>query len=279
MKCASRRLARRSIPRTAIAAAALAAWIAAVVAVPARAQSQGGALVADLPTRPGITVRTLTLEPAAPPRFAAVLLVGGNGVNAIPATADAPWTRDGSFLVRSSPLFRDRGGYTVLVEVPSDLRGGMPTSFRNTPEHLADLTAVIAEVRRRAVGVPVWLVGSSNGTRSAAYVAALAPPPRGPDGIVLTASVARPIIATQGPSLADIRVPALIVHNRRDACTPLAGAQALRFQLTGVPRQDMVLVSSAASPEAGTCGLYGAHSFYGIEAEVVSAIVGWIDRR
>lgn len=250
-----------------------------VAGAPASAQAPGSAFVADLPTRPGVTVRMLTLVPPGRPSFAAVLLVGGNGVTGIPANADAAWTRDGSFLVRSSPLFRDRGAYTVLVEVPSDLRGGMPTAFRNTPEHLADLAAVIADVRRRAADLPVWLVGSSNGTRSAAYAAALLPPTRGPDGIVLTASVARPIIATHGPSLADIRVPTLLVHNRLDACTPLAGAQALRFQLSGAPRQDMLLVSSAASPEAGTCGLYGAHSFYGIEAEVVAAIAGWIDRR
>lgn len=275
---ASRRLERRSLLRVAAAAAVLLAGLAGVP-VPARAQGQGEAFVIDLPTRPGVTVRTLTLVPSSRATFAAILLVGGNGVNSIPANADAAWTRDGSFLVRSSPLFRDRGAYAVLVEVPSDLRGGMPTSFRNTPEHLADLAAVIADVRRRAGDLPVWLVGSSNGTRSAAYAAALLAPPRGPDGIVLTASVARPIIATHGPSLAQIRVPTLLVHNRRDACTPLAGAQALRLQLSGAPRQDMVLVSSAATPEASTCGLYGAHSFYGIEDEVIAAIVGWIERR
>lgn len=256
----------------------LAAALLAVAAPAALAQGAGGAAVADLPTRPGVTVRTLTLAPAGTPRFAAILLVGGNGVNAIPDRADAAWTRDGSFLVRSSPLYRERGVYTVLVDVPTDHRGGMPTAFRNTREHLTDLAAVIADVRRRAPGLPVWLIGSSNGTRSASYAAALLRGERGPDGIVLTATVAQPFVSRSGPGMADIRVPTLLVHNRPDVCTPIAGAMALRGQLANAPRQDMLVFSSPPSPEASTCGLYGAHSFYGIEAEVTAAIVDWIVR-
>jgi hypothetical protein len=146
---------------------------------------------------------------------------------------------------------------------------------------------VIAETRRRAPGVPVWLIGSSNGTASAANVGARLAPPAGPDGLVLTATIARPIIqpasggggAIPVPGLADIRVPTLFVHNRLDACTPLAGTQPLPLMLTSAPRVEMVLFSSPPGPEMNSCGLYGAHSFYGIEDQVVASIAEWIGRR
>ena len=109
---------QRSLLRRALLIVPLLAGIAAA-AMPAMAQGQGDATVVDLATRPGVTVRTMTLVPPGRASFAAILLVGGNGVNNIPAHANAAWTRDGSFLVRSSPLFRDHGVYTVLVEVPN----------------------------------------------------------------------------------------------------------------------------------------------------------------
>jgi predicted alpha/beta-hydrolase family hydrolase len=210
-------------------------------------------------------------------------LVGGDGIVGIPDQATAAWTRDGSFLVRSSTLFRSRGFYTVIVDVPSDRRGGLG-GFRGTQEHMTDIAAVIADVRLRTPGVPLWLIGSSNGTASAANVAARLAPPAGPDGLVLTATVPRPIIPPEGsgsvrrpPGLADIRVPTLLVHNRLDACTELAGAQALLSMFMNTPRLEMLLFSSPPGPEVSSCGLYGAHSFYGLEDQVVAAISAWID--
>jgi predicted alpha/beta-hydrolase family hydrolase len=210
-------------------------------------------------------------------------LVGGDGIVGIPDQATAAWTQDGSFLVRSSTLFRGRGFYTVVVDVPSDRRAGLG-GFRGTQEHVTDVAAVIADVRQRAPRVPVWLIGSSNGTASAANVSARLASPAGPDGLVLTATIARPIIppegsdgATRVPGLGDIRIPTLLVHNRLDACTELEGVQALRRQFINAPRLEMLVFSSPPGPEVSSCGLYGAHSFFGLEDQVVAAIAAWID--
>jgi len=71
-------------------------------------------------------------------------------------------------------------------------------------------------------------------------------------------------------------VPTLLVHNRLDACTELAGAQALPSMLANAPRVQLLLFSSPPGPEVGSCGLYGAHSFYGLEEQVVAVIADWI---
>jgi acetyl esterase/lipase len=57
-----------------------------------------------------------------------------------------------------------------------------------TPEHVADLKAVIAWLRANTKA-PVWLVGTSRGTQSAAYAATRLAGPDAPDGIVLSATI------------------------------------------------------------------------------------------
>jgi hypothetical protein len=86
--------------------------------------------------------------------------------------------------------------------------------------HAADLKAVIAWVRKSS-RTPVWLVGTSRGTQSVAYVATELSGTDGPDGIVLTST-----ILTDGKSRAvpampigKIRIPVLVVHHEQDGCT------------------------------------------------------------
>src|SRR5882724_8599259 len=183
--------------RAVVAALALILLVSGGLALggaPAAAQE---AVVVDLPTRPGVTVRLLLLVPARA-RAAVVMLPGSAGLSSIPDRATADWTRGGSMLVRSSPAFRERGVMVAIVDAPSDRRRGLTTSFRASAAHMEDVAAVIAEVRRRAGGVPVWLMGHSSGTISVANAAVQLAPPRGPDGIVLASSVAYPLGA--GPA-------------------------------------------------------------------------------
>jgi pimeloyl-ACP methyl ester carboxylesterase len=231
-----------------------------------------GAQVRDLPTRPHATVRTLTLVPAAAPRLAAVLLVGGTGVANIPARAGAEWERNGSFLVRSRALFRDRGIYTVLMDAPSDHRFGLGT-WRFSPEHAQDIGDVVAEIRRHVAGVKVWLVATSAGTASAANAAIQLSGAGAPDGLVLTSAVARTLPTM---NLGRIRVPVLLVQHRDDACTPLWAAEPLPAMFTNSPRVEMQLFSGGGGPRPDACEITAPHSFYGLDGEVVDAIVTWM---
>ena len=125
--------------------------------------------VIDIPTRSGVQQRMLVIAPPAP-RAAVVLLAGGHGGLQIFANGSMKWG-DGNFLVRTRQLFADQGLLVAVVDAPSD-RMSPPylSGFRQTAEHVADLKAVMAWLRQNS-NAPVWLIGTSRGTQSAAYAA------------------------------------------------------------------------------------------------------------
>src|SRR5262249_51431175 len=144
--------------------------------------------VVDIATRPNVTQRLLVLTPDNPPRAAVILLAGGHGGLQISDNGSFAWGK-GNFLVRSRRLFADDGLLTVIVDAPSDRQ--MPpylSGFRGTAKHVMDQKAVIAWVRKQAA-VPVWLVGTSRGTQSAAYTATYLSGREGPDALALTPTI------------------------------------------------------------------------------------------
>ena len=144
--------------------------------------------VVDIPTRPGVTQRLLVLDPDKP-KAAVVLFAGGHGGLQISSGGSFKWGQ-GNFLVRSRQLFASNGLMVAVVDAPSD-RQNPPHlgGFRQKPEHVADIRAVIAWLKQQA-NIPVWLVGTSRGTQSAAFIATqLAPADGGPDGLVLSSTV------------------------------------------------------------------------------------------
>jgi alpha-beta hydrolase superfamily lysophospholipase len=162
----------------------------------------------------------------------------------------------------------------------------MVGGFRSGADHAKDLAAVIADVRRRVPRKPVWLVGTSRGSISAANVAARLQGEQGPDGVVLTSSVTRNAMA--GPSasrdavfdvdLDAIRVPALVVSHRGDACDYSSPAEQPRIvsKMSNAPRKELLMFQGGDPPRGDPCEPYAAHGFIGIEDEVVGAIADWI---
>jgi len=140
---------------------------------------------------------------------------------------------------------------------------------------------VIATLRAEAA-VPVWLVGTSMGTVSAASATARLAGAGGPDGLVLTSTVTRQ--GRERPEsvgdvrLKDIRVPTLVVHHRDDACrsTPYADTPALMRDLGSAPRRELLTFSGGDPPQSGPCDARAAHGYLGLDTEVVAAIAKWI---
>lgn len=216
-----------------------------------------------LPTRPGVT-EPVEFIAATAPRASVVLLIGGNGVLAV--------TRQ-NFLYRVRGAFVAGGLNVVVVDAPSDHRSGLDPTFRASAEHAQDIAAAIAFVKAKAA-LPVWLVGTSNGSISAANGAVRLGPAQ-LAGIVLTSSV-----WSGGMSLVpynQIAVPVFVVHNRDDGCpsAPFAGAELAMTQLAKAPAKEFLPVSGGTS-KSRPCEALAPHGYYGIEDKVVPQMVKWI---
>ncbi len=242
------------------AAAAAVGVIACMAATAAKADES-----VVIPTRPGITVALSIVPASGTPRAIAVLFKGGTGVLAK--------SGDTNFLLRIRNALAERGLLVAAVNVPSDKGGGIDPSFRASEAAGQDIAAVVAEMKRRA-DLPVWLIGTSNGSISAANGAARIGPPQ-IAGAVLTSSVWSG--GMSNVPLEKIAVPVLIVHNRNDACPSahFPGAEQGLARLAAAPAKELVPVASTAA-SSPPCEPLAPHGYYGIEAQVVTIMADWI---
>jgi len=248
-----------------------------LLAVLPGAHGQAGQKVVDIATRPGVTERMLVLSSPSP-KAAVVLLAGGHGGLQMFANGSMKWG-EGNFLVRTRQMFADQGLLVAVVDAPSD-RQSPPFlgGFRQSAEHAADLKAVVAWLRETAK-VPVWLVGTSRGTQSAAYVATQLAGPDGPDGVVLTSTIlsddkGRPVPAMP---LDKLRIPVLVVHHEQDGCKLCAFADmpSLMAKLDKAPRKQL-LAFKGGTTRGDPCEAFAYHGFNGLESDVVQQIAAWI---
>ena len=236
--------------------------------------------VVDLPTRPGVTLRMLTLEPATP--SSVVVLISG-GAGQLDIAPNGYIRRDGNFLVRSRGLFADRGHAVLVLDVPSD-RSRPPYlggDFRASPEHAADLGAAIAWARAHYAR-KVWVVGTSRGTHSAATAATQLQGERAPDGIVLTSTIlgrSRLGESTAPPltemDLTSLAMPVLVVHHEQDpcgVCSPALLPELMKHLPPGTPLHTVSGGQSRGAP----CDAFSHHGFNGIEDRVVEDISAFI---
>jgi pimeloyl-ACP methyl ester carboxylesterase len=168
----------------------------------------------------------------------------------------------------------------AVIDAPSD-RQSPPflSGFRQRPEHAADVKAVIGWLRENAKA-PVWLVGTSRGTQSAAYVTTELAGPDGPDGLVLTSTILtdskgnRPVPAMP---LDKIRVPVLVVHHEQDGCEHCSFSEVpvLMGKLGNAPRTQLLSFRGGEN-RGDPCEAFAYHGFNGLEREVVQQIAAWI---
>ncbi|WP_415033173.1 alpha/beta hydrolase [Azonexus sp.] len=239
--------------------------------------TSAGAQTMEIPTRPGV-VQKLLVSNTPGAKASLILFPGGHGGLQLYANGSMKWG-DNNFLVRTRQNFVDQGFNVIILDAPSD-RQSPPflQGFRQRPEHVADIKAVIAWVRETSK-LPVWLVGTSRGTQSVAYIATELTGPEGPDGIVLTASIladdkSRSVLAMP---LGKIHIPALIVHHEQDGCEhcPFALAPQVMDGLRNAPRKELLAVTGGSS-SGDACKPAAYHGFNGIEQDVVQKIGAWL---
>ena len=242
-----------------------------------------GATLVSIPTPRGVKQAFILVKPDKPPVASVILFAGGHGALGLQGAASMRWGA-GNFLVRSRDRFAAHDLLVAVIDAPSDKQGGMNGIFRMGAAHAADIGAVVAYLKAQA-DVPVWLVGTSMGTFSAAGGAISA---KGVDGLVLTSTITRAKpdwkIAQShrdgvaSMALPQVTVPTLIVSHRKDGCdiTPAADAPKLGRRLTKAKKVETVLLDGGSPPQSDPCEAKSQHGFLGIEAEAVAAIAAFV---
>jgi len=168
----------------------------------------------------------------------------------------------------------------ALVDAPSDRqRQEFAGGFRQKPEHVTDIKAVIAWLKKQN-NVPVWLIGISRGTQSATFVATqLSVTEGGPDGLVLMSTILSDTNERAVPEmpLEKNSIPVLVVHHEQDDCKYCSyrDIPILINKLNGALRKELITVSGGVS-QGDPCKAFAHHGFNGREKEVVSTIAEWI---
>jgi hypothetical protein len=256
---------------------------------PALAQPAACGELFTVETHERTTTRYALAGPPAAPAGVLLLLPGGGGHVDLDERGCARALK-GNWLVRSLPLFHEAGFATVLVDAPSDHTGedGL-AGFRIAEAHAQDIGRVIADVRARTkTQRPVWLVGTSRGTISAANAASRLAGAAAADGLVLSSPVtagARARKAWVIQSVFDlpleaVRMPVLVVGHADDSCvrTPATLMERITARTQGAREQVVTVTGGPGRPAPGVdaCEGRSPHGFVGQEAAVAAGIARFV---
>ena len=244
------------------------------------AQETGVGEVQRVTTREGVSVPIYTFW--RKDAVATVLLFSGGG-GGYGRIGEDGWPGSGNFLIRTGKRWATHPFNLVMVGRPTD---GIDLSLggvRAGEEHAADNRAIFKAIKQKSA-LPIWLVGTSMGTISAA--AAVIQDSEAPEnlvaGVVLTSSITAYKIPGAVPkqSLEKIRVPTLVVHHEDDACriTQAHEAKQIASELKNAPIKKTILVNGGTGATGNPCEAMHYHGFIGMENEAVDLIAAWILR-
>jgi nucleotide-binding universal stress UspA family protein len=195
---------------------------------------------------------------------------------------DGTQPKSDNFLVRTRELFAAKGFNVAVLGLSSDMRD-LTQEIRVTTEHAQDVLAVVKAIRA-ASPRPVWLVGTSRGTFSAA-AAAMLDQGQAVDGIVLTSGYHPGLLKLRtGPlsqlGVDSIKVPTLVYHHKNDGCreTLASGVTGMVTALSSSPVKKLWLVEGGGPPSGNPCQPRGFHGFVGMEQQAIDDIASWINK-
>ncbi len=245
-----------------------------VLASAATAVAGGYEAIEIVPTRPDVTVRLLVIKANAKPSTALLLFPGADGAKHFGEKEGRFWVSN-NFLMRSAKDLAAAGHIVVAVDAPSDQSCGMSDRFRTSPPHARDIRKVIAYLKEKHRVSSVYLVGTSKGSLSAAYLSSIFDEPA-IGGVILTSVF--PPSESGGIDFTDIDDSVLIIHHLYDECraTPIQGAFELKKRLTESPRVDLVVVTGGSLAASSACNALSNHGFHGVEKPVIQAMKDWI---
>ncbi|MGD0887013.1 MAG: hypothetical protein ABSA46_19395 [Thermodesulfovibrionales bacterium] len=245
--------------------------------------------IQSIETRPGVALSYLIHTPDTPAKGVLILFCGSTGEGDFSGSGSDVSLSD-NFLARTSPDFVKNGFAIVIVGVPSDHLSRMSDSFRTSSEHTADIQKLVQVLAEKKLG-PIYLVGTSRGTLSAAYLATSLKDDR-VKGLILTSS----LDSVGSLPLKTVTIPVLIIHHVHDDCftTTYGAAHSLTGRFVSSPRVNFVTVSGGSAgvgsysatgkkkgPDMGIsanpCKALSHHGFLGVEGPVVTLITDWLE--
>jgi len=229
--------------------------------------------VVKIDTRQGVTLNLLLVSPDTQTDKVLIMFPGGSGYNQF-SSDNGVISKGKNFLVRTAPDFAKKGFLVAVVDSPSDKRG-MDDNFRTSKEHLHDITKVVEYLTSKGYK-SIYLVGTSRGTISAAYLGAELKHDN-IKGVILTSTMSYSEFLRWIP-LEKTSYPVLLVHHRQDECKKCPFDEAARMVkvFKHSPKVDFEGVTGGAFPESGPCEPLSAHGYFGIENKVVDIIFNWI---
>ncbi|MEK9673073.1 MAG: hypothetical protein VW268_11315 [Rhodospirillaceae bacterium] len=235
--------------------------------------------VVDVKTRD--TQIRILIEGPDKPSHVVTIFAGGHGAVGIDNAGEIGKMR-GNFAVRTRAMLQAHGMATVVLAAPDDMSS--LKDRRNTDEYATDVESVMAYLRGRFPGTPIWMHGTSRSTISITMtVPKFKSAANRPDGIVLSASVTEPTNSggehVMKAKLGAITGAVLVAHHKDDPCyvTPPAGAERLLNALTAAkPKKLMMLEGGGQNARGGDCGAKAQHGFVDMEQEAIDAMAGWI---
>ena len=177
----------------------------------------------------------------------------------------------GNFLIRSRRFLADERILTLVVDCNTRLGDYCTPAYQASRQRQSDVQALIDAVRKDHPSLKeVWLMGTSMGTISSAFMALHAPQQYA--GVLHTASITdfggrRPYTELEGFDYARITIPQLFVHHADDPCaiTSYASAQKIS-QKFGLP---LVTVQGGSGFTGDPCAARTQHGFQGRESAVM----------
>ena len=232
-------------------------------------------IVEDLPLPGGGFQRVLYTAARRETKGIIVMFSGGTGEIDIEKNGHIKNAKN--FVVRSDDLWRDRGYGVVLVDAldHQSMRG------QRSGAAYAEVTKKVIEFAHGQANVPVWVLGTSQGSIAAMNAASHAgATPLA--GLILTESVS--ILGGSHETVFDahpdkVRAPSLVVANVDDRCkvAPPSMAQPIAQSIRHAPTT-VLTVSGGTQRTQDDCGSLTPHGYYGIEEKVVDDIVAWMQK-
>ena len=267
---------RRSSRVLALAAVAWLASPALAQVIPVDQIEQSPAI------RPAPTLTSLRPAKGPQPRAVLLMIPGGEGQIGLRPDTDleAPPRNSFSTIPRRlvDPQLTSGTVHVVAVDSPYNLGYGAQIPLRAGRDHLVRIESV-AQFYRARFGLPVWVMGHSNGGYSVAEFAKYLKAANKEDlvaGLVFSAGRTTSDFGS-GP----FRWPALFVVSAQDSCggTSAAGNEGLyqRFKERNAAPTEFVLVRSA-QPEVGDPCRVGFHMYNRADEEVAKILDDFIGR-